>query len=138
VTADQSFVVVAGGALVGLFLVGRVISWAAKVGQPPKRQHSAKYLNYMKSREWDAKRAQVRRRAGGKCEECRRRKTLQVHHLTYARLGNEDMADLMALCLDCHQGRHGHQITSRRAGCPLAVLCLLVGLSALVAVLHAA
>lgn len=31
---------------------------------------------------------------------------LQVHHLTYIRLGNEDLSDLQVLCLGCHRRRH--------------------------------
>jgi predicted HNH restriction endonuclease len=31
---------------------------------------------------------------------------LQVHHLTYARKGCEQLVDLQVLCADCHKGEH--------------------------------
>jgi hypothetical protein len=41
--------------------------------------------------------------------EVRRAARTQVHHLTYLRLFNEDMADLMALCRQCHAEIHWRQ-----------------------------
>lgn len=32
---------------------------------------------------------------------------LDVHHLTYARLGREALADILVLCEACHAARHG-------------------------------
>lgn len=32
---------------------------------------------------------------------------LEVHHLTYFRLGREKLADLLVLCEKCHATRHG-------------------------------
>ena len=46
-------------------------------------------------------------RAGGACEDCGRRRTLQVHHLTYDRYGHEEPTDVLMLCRDCHERRHG-------------------------------
>jgi len=37
-------------------------------------------------------------------------KGFQVHHLTYARMGNEHPDDLIALCPGCHAKRHGKVI----------------------------
>ena len=45
-------------------------------------------------------------RAGHCCERCGRSRLgtiLQVHHKTYARLGNEHLDDLKVVCIDCHQ-----------------------------------
>jgi 5-methylcytosine-specific restriction endonuclease McrA len=60
------------------------------------------YNQYMRSREWDHIRRQVLDRANGQCEHCGERGLLQVHHLHYESLGNEDLDDLQALCEDCH------------------------------------
>lgn len=52
------------------------------------------------------------RRATAQCEECGLRddwRAVNIHHLTYARLGREDLADLAILCAGCHQETHGHQ-----------------------------
>lgn len=58
-----------------------------------------RYSEYLLSDTWKAKRARCIALAGGQCE-CRgpHNGPLQVHHLTYARIFNEDMRDLMVLC----------------------------------------
>jgi len=35
-------------------------------------------------------------------------KGLEVHHLSYRRLGNELLSDLIVLCVGCHKKQHGH------------------------------
>jgi hypothetical protein len=45
----------------------------------------------------------VRARSGGVCERCRRRPHTQTHHLTYERVGHEDLEDLQGLCDLCHE-----------------------------------
>lgn len=62
-----------------------------------------RYEEYLKSEAWGLKRAARIAMSGGKCECCTSTRNLQVHHLTYARIFNEDMEDLMTLC------RHHHQ-----------------------------
>ena len=69
-------------------------------------QFWTRYRAYMKSPEWKAKRAQVRFRSGGFCEQCRTAKAAHVHHVTYANLGNEPLIDLLHLCKACHQRCH--------------------------------
>ncbi len=62
------------------------------------------YYEYIKSDEWKKLRKSVLRRdnelciCGGKATE--------VHHKTYARLGNEPLSDLVSLCRNCHQNVH--------------------------------
>jgi hypothetical protein len=41
--------------------------------------------------------------AGGRCQHCRSRRRLTIHHLTYTRLGHERRADITVLCWPCHQ-----------------------------------
>lgn len=65
-----------------------------------------KYQDYIKSPEWERVRKRILKRARGKCEKCRKRPPIQVHHLTYARLGNERDEDLLAVCGPCHQAFH--------------------------------
>ena len=64
------------------------------------------YKEYINSEAW----AQIRwcklREVGYKCEECGRKWELDVHHLTYERLGNERMDDLIVLCVRCHGDLH--------------------------------
>lgn len=61
------------------------------------------YHDYIHSKEWKVLADQVRYRAEGRCEECGVEGVLEVHHITYARLGHEGLSDLKALCPACHQ-----------------------------------
>ena len=40
---------------------------------------------------------------------------LHVHHLTYARVGNEEPGDLRVLCLQCHQKAHDRKVEMTHA-----------------------
>ena len=64
------------------------------------------YQRYMTSSTWRKKRLQALEAAGGECSECFRPYGLQVHHITYKRLGHEAPEDLEALCRECHAGKH--------------------------------
>lgn len=64
------------------------------------------YKRYMDSLEWHQKREKVLARCNDVCEKCCIKKARHVHHLTYERFQNEDLADLQALCLECHQLEH--------------------------------
>jgi hypothetical protein len=68
---------------------------------------------YLKSYSWRRKRNQVLDRADDLCEKiddkgnrCGNVAT-EVHHLTYERVGNELLSDLIALCRECHSKSHG-------------------------------
>ncbi len=58
---------------------------------------------YYASREWAVLKEAVRARSGGKCERCGIGSHEATHHLTYERLGNEELSDLMAVCEACHR-----------------------------------
>lgn len=64
------------------------------------------YADYLSTRHWRETRIRALRRAGFRCERCDR-KALQVHHLTYERLGRESPLDLEVLCKPCHALHHG-------------------------------
>lgn len=68
--------------------------------------HSSFYQEYIHSDAWQRRRKRAIKRAGGKCQRCGSEQRLEVHHLTYARLGKEPPADLMVLCHACHQAEH--------------------------------
>lgn len=61
------------------------------------------YQTYLASREWALKREQVRERSENRCEHCQVNPQQAVHHLTYARIGHENLDDLMAVCDACHE-----------------------------------
>ncbi len=66
------------------------------------------YESYMKSDTWKAKKKERFLIDGGKCVMCGRpsekcKKPMQCHHVTYQRLGKEDVyQDLVTLCASCH------------------------------------
>lgn len=67
------------------------------------------YNEYLETEHWKLARSAVLKRDENKCADCGKsvaEKPLQVHHITYIRRGRENLADLMALCVDCHQERH--------------------------------
>ena len=69
--------------------------------QQPK--FTPKYLAYLDSPEWKARRAALIEKAGGRCAVCDGGGVLQAHHKTYANLGHEEDGDLIVLCVGCHK-----------------------------------
>lgn len=76
------------------------------------------YYAYLKSPAWQAKKRACIERSKqnansdnmfGVCERCGYRPwkpILQVHHLTYERIFNEDLEDLILICPRCHKQLH--------------------------------
>ncbi len=68
-----------------------------------------KYQRYLDSSiKWKLKRLKVLRRDNHLCQECKEQTATQVHHLTYKRIFNERLSDLLSVCNDCHEAIHGH------------------------------
>lgn len=75
------------------------------------------YEHYIASPEWAAKRGEFWKVNARTCVGCGASKNLHVHHHTYARLYQEDLADLVAVCATCHETIHTiyrEQRTQRR------------------------
>ena len=64
------------------------------------------YYEYMKSPEWKAKREERLKHDNFQCQICHTAINLVVHHVTYDRLGNEDLYDIVKLCQKCHEKVH--------------------------------
>lgn len=64
------------------------------------------YADYLKSEQWAIRRARVMERAGHRCEGCRERNAIDVHHLTYDHVTQEFLFELVALCRQCHERYH--------------------------------
>lgn len=61
------------------------------------------YLEYLESAHWQRERRAALKRAVYRCQVCNEDSApLEVHHRTYARLGEEHPSDLFVLCADCH------------------------------------
>lgn len=95
----------------------RAAEWEAKrvALQAEKQQEEADwwewYEEYLKTPKWREKARLVLRRAGGRCEGCLLADATQVHHLTYERVGDEMLFDLVAICKPCHD-----RIPSKKRG----------------------
>ena len=64
------------------------------------------YSEYLRSAEWAGRRAKVLARDGYRCRGCGDAPATQVHHLTYDRVGNELLFDLVSVCDRCHERCH--------------------------------
>lgn len=61
------------------------------------------YREYLKTPQWKIKRGKRLDIDGHACVLCRSTEHLEVHHLSYDRLGHEPLFDLRTLCHDCHE-----------------------------------
>ena len=76
-----------------------------------KTEMEAEYSTYRKSPAWEALREKVFERCDNKCELCEKSQATEVHHLTYERIGKEELSDLLGVCRPCHELIHGKKIT---------------------------
>ena len=65
------------------------------------------YKEYLQTPEWNEVRTDALKRASYRCQVCNANKTtLDVHHRTYERRGEERANDIIVLCRDCHGTFH--------------------------------
>ena len=68
----------------------------------------SRYEEVLCSALWWERREEIIEVRGAMCERCGMdRVELELHHLTYARLGDESDGDLELLCGECHCRAHG-------------------------------
>lgn len=74
------------------------------------------YTKYIASNAWMRVRVRVFNRRGVQCEKCGSTDgtRLDIHHLTYERLGFERDEDLQILCQACHRKAHGRDVFGER------------------------
>lgn len=77
---------------------------------------TSRYQRYLRSPQWREKRRRILIRCKHKCERCGLWRAVNVHHLTYARLYDEPLSDLMAVCIRCHQELHDGSEADRVSG----------------------
>jgi hypothetical protein len=65
------------------------------------------YERHLSSDKWQQTRRLVFQRARWTCEWCHEARATQVHHLSYEHVGCENLAELLAVCVACHDGIHG-------------------------------
>lgn len=79
------------------------------------------YTQYIKSDAWEVKKEERKKIDGYRCVCCGRsedhtRRGLQVHHITYERLGHENVyTDLCTVCGSCHKKIHAYYNRKRSA-----------------------
>ena len=64
------------------------------------------HQEYLKSKEWQDIRDVRLKVDRYTCQGCGRHNELNVHHVTYERLGYERIEDLITLCKRCHADTH--------------------------------
>ncbi len=67
------------------------------------------YQEYLNSPHWQRLRVRILKRDGYKCTQCNETKELDVHHLSYDRLGQERDEDVATLCRRCHNDEYYYQ-----------------------------
>jgi 5-methylcytosine-specific restriction endonuclease McrA len=102
-----------------LRLVGELRVYFAPGSNPSEEQlanakamqlRSLPYSAYLKTPHWTNKKRLARAMANYRCARCNERRSetvkLEVHHLTYERVGCEELSDLEVLCAPCHRKAH--------------------------------
>ena len=84
-------------------------------------KHSEFYDKYIRSPEWRQKEQERMAFDGYRCVMCHKpakackRQPLQCHHVTYERLGHENVYwDLVTLCGTCHKRLHNYLARNNR------------------------
>lgn len=79
-----------------------VLAQNAEIEKTLQQQRNLDYQQYLQSPEWRLKRDAVMKRDNRLCQGCLKNQATQVHHLTYDRIFNEMLFDLVAICHECH------------------------------------
>ena len=64
------------------------------------------YKDYLNSKEWAQIKIDLYQTGGKQCEHCGSTNRIEVHHLHYDNVFNEEPEDLVLLCRQCHQAEH--------------------------------
>ena len=74
--------------------------------QLERRLRKEQYATYLKSSEWKARRNATMERDRNLCRVCKSERAAAVHHLSYDRIYNEPLYDLISVCNSCHDYLH--------------------------------
>lgn len=84
----------------------RIACWGRRDELTARKERGDTYSAYLESDEWQRPRQLALEHYGRTCCLCNAHENLHVHHRTYARLGNERLADLAVICRACHEKHH--------------------------------
>lgn len=82
-----------------------------KLGGRPRKK--SPHSDYLESPEWIAIRDERLKQDNYQCVMCGTGKNLEVHHLTYERLGAEKLEDLRTFCRECHKKVHDKDLKEK-------------------------
>ena len=89
-----------------------------------KEYLTREYLDYIASNEWRQRKLKIIKQRGYRCEACGGADgPLELHHMTYDRLGHECDDDLKLLCVPCHQKADAERIAQTRYANALHTYC---------------
>lgn len=92
--------------------VERALFWSQRESESKakldtiRQLRSMPYPEYLQSAWWQFRREQTLKSDGYRCRLCNSASTLNVHHRTYERRGEEQDSDLITLCRGCHAKFH--------------------------------
>lgn len=76
------------------------------IGQQLQKLKLKSYADYLLSTHWKLLKRRFKTSDKIKCPGCRCRYRLDLHHVSYKRLGEELPTDIIGLCRDCHYKIH--------------------------------
>ncbi len=85
------------------------------------------YQAYLNTSDWRRTRSRALVRASYRCHRCGSKRSPQVHHLSYERLGHEWDQDLEVLCENCHRDEHLEHPDQTSLGVYLKLASSLIG-----------
>lgn len=94
---------------------GEIIDSALKRTAELEFDGYSDYEEYLGSEKWAEKRQKVLRRDLRRCQACLDSEATQVHHLTYDRIFEEPLFDLVSVCRPCHERLHRKKIAALAA-----------------------
>jgi hypothetical protein len=80
-------------------------AWKVEKGRQVE-QKLARYDDYIRSANWRKRADKALKRDQYVCQACGDARATEVHHLTYERLYEEPLFDLVSVCHDCHTKLH--------------------------------
>ena len=96
-----------------LFDFGRTLY---EKGEDIRERWKANYQAYLTSDAWKKKAEVAKLAAGFRCQVCNDSESIQVHHRTYEKIGDESPSDLIVLCDGCHSLFHASKKVTAAAG----------------------
>jgi len=75
-------------------------------GRPKVVIKQGEYNKYLRSGSWKKFRQTILDLRGRECQLCQSKHDIQVHHMSYKRVGNEDIRDVLVVCGECHSFIH--------------------------------